>query len=152
MDNMDRLEKIQLHLLKDYYKETALIEMDLYTARKLRMDNKCQRYFNSTQIRNAFARWMSYAVYVNRFYTITELTKELVTNRQTIVTMLADTEAEGWIEVIRNKKSTKMRGTNELVFRFEEYCQWRKAITKSYIGTLYNKLNDFDNLVNLELK
>jgi hypothetical protein len=149
---MDRLDKIQLHLLKGYYKEICLIEMDLYKARKLRMDNKCQRYFNSTQIRNAFARWMTYAVYVNRYYTITELTRELVTNRQTIVTMIADTEAEGWVEVIRNKKGTKLKATNELVFRFEEYCQWRKAITKSYTGTLYNKLNDFNNLVNLELK
>ena len=61
---------IHNHLLLQYRQQLMKIEMDLYAARQTRMLNKTQRYFNSTPLRNAFARWMAFAFYQNEFYTI----------------------------------------------------------------------------------
>ena len=69
-------------------KYLAKIEMEIFKARQTRMLNRTQRYFNSTPLRNAFARWMVNAFYENQFYTITHLVKEMHTNRQTISNMI----------------------------------------------------------------
>ena len=70
-------DEIHQYLLINYKKKLMKIEMDLYAARQTRMLNNIQRYFNSTPLRNAFARWMAYAFYENEFYTITKLVIQL---------------------------------------------------------------------------
>ena len=88
------VEDIHAHLLMDYYMKIVETEMSIHQARQTRISHKVQRYFNSTQIRNAFSRWMTYGTYTNRFYTITELVNEMHSNRQTISTMINECEAE----------------------------------------------------------
>tara|TARA_B100000768_G_scaffold75646_1_gene72291 strand:+ start:235 stop:720 length:486 start_codon:yes stop_codon:yes gene_type:complete len=144
-------KQIHTHLLKQYFQKTVETEMALYIARQTRMDNKVQRYFNSSPLRNAFARWMTYAVYANRFYTITELVDEMLSNRQSISTMISECEAEGWLEVTRKANLVKCRASATLVEKMEDYCLWRKDNTRSIIGTAYNALYNFEDLVQMDL-
>lgn len=143
--------EIHQFLIDQYVKKTMEIEMATHRSRQTRMDNKVQRYFNSTPLRNAFARWMTYAVYANRWYTITELVDDMHSNRQSIATMINECEAEEWVQVIRTSNSVKCRATPELVEKSVEYCMWRKEITKSTIGTAFNALYNFEKLMQRDL-
>ena len=125
--------------------------MATHKARQTRMGNKVQRYFNSTPLRNAFARWMTYAVYANRWYTITELVDDMHSNRQSIATIINECEAEGWVQVKRTSNCVQCRATPELVDRTIEYCMWRKDITRSTIGTAFNALDNFEQLMQTNL-
>lgn len=146
--------EIHQFLLDEYVLKTIEIEMQTYKARQTRLQSKAQRYFNSTPLRNAFARWMTYSNYVKRCYTITELVDDMHSNRQSISTLVNECEAEGWIKVVRTSNSVKCRGTQTLVEAYLEYAMWRKDITKSVIGTAYNALYAFEDLMqtNLALK
>ena len=147
-------KEIHQFLLDEYIKKTLEIEMSTHKARQTRMDNKVQRYFNSSPLRNAFARWMVYAIYANRWYTITELVDDMHSNRQSIATIINECEAEEWVQVVRTSNSVKCRATVELTEKMVEYCMWRKEITKSTIGTAFNALYNFEQLMqtNLALK
>jgi len=145
--NTVSIDDIHHHLVMDYRMKILEIEMGVHQARQTRMLNKVQRYFNSTPIKNAFARWMTYAVYTNRFYTITELVNEMHSNRQTISTMINECEAEEYIIVKRVGSTVSCQATPLLVEKMEEYCLWRKELTKSTIGTAYNNLVQFEKLM-----
>tara|TARA_B100001057_G_C22774346_1_gene920996 strand:- start:583 stop:1140 length:558 start_codon:yes stop_codon:yes gene_type:complete len=144
-------KQIHQFLLDAYVFKTLEIEMQTYKARQTRLQSKAQRYFNSTPLRNAFARWMTYAVYANRWYTITELVDDMHTNRQSISTIINDCEAEKWIDVVRNKNSVRCQGTQLLVDNYLEYAMWRKELTKSTIGTAFNALDSFEFLMQTDL-
>ncbi len=60
-----------------------------------------QRYFNSTLLRNVFARICNYAYTVNQFYTISYVTKELRSTRQAISLIVDEYENEGWLNIHR---------------------------------------------------
>ena len=141
------VEDIHHHLNMDYRMKILEIEMSIHQARQTRGNNKVQRYFNSTPIKNAFARWMTYGVYTSRFYTISELVKEMHSNRQTISTMINECEAEGYIIVKRQGSTVSCQATPLLVEKMEDYCEWRKELTKSTIGTAYNNLVQFEKLM-----
>ena len=145
--NTNSVDDIHHHLLMDYRMKILEIEMGVHQARQTRMMNNVQRYFNSTPIRNAFSRWMTYGVYTSRFYTISELVKEMYSNRQTISTMINECEAEGYIVVKRQGSTVSWQATDLLVEKMEEYCEWRKKLTKSTIGTAYNNLVQFEKLM-----
>jgi len=141
------VDDIHAHLLHDYRMKIIEIEMKLHQARQTRMLSKVQRYFNSTPIRHAFSRWMTYATYTNRFYTISELVNEMHSNRQTISTMINECEAEGYIVVKRQGSTVSCQASDTLVEKMEDYCEWRKELTKSTIGTAYNRLVQFEKLM-----
>tara|TARA_R110002020_G_scaffold229538_1_gene440315 strand:+ start:377 stop:850 length:474 start_codon:yes stop_codon:yes gene_type:complete len=141
------IEDIHTHLLMDYRMKILEIEMNVHQARQTRGNNKVQRYFNSTPIRNAFARWMVYGVYTSKFYMISELVKEMHSNRQTISTMIQECEAEGYIIVKRQGATVSCQATPLLTEKMEDYCEWRKELTKSTIGTAYNNLVQFEKLM-----
>ena len=144
-------DEIYRHLLTEYNKRTMEVEMAMYKARQTRLDGKIQRYFNSTPLKNAFCRWMVYAVYDKRFYTISELVDDMKSNRQSISDMVKDCEAEGWIDVIRKGNSVKCRASEPLMVSTIEYCKWRKAVTKSIIGDAFKSLSSFEQLMQTEL-
>ena len=137
-------EDIYNHLLLEYRKCVMKIEMEIFKARQTRMLNKIQRYFNSTPLRNAFARWMVNAFYENQFYTISYLVKEMHTNRQTISQMISECEEEGYVTVVRNGKTVSCQATPLLVEKMNDYCKWRKDITELTVGKAYNDLVQFE--------
>ena len=126
------------------------IEMEIFKARQTRMLNKTQRYFNSTPLRNAFARWMVNALYENRFYTITHLVKEMHTNRQTISNMISECEKEGFIIVQRIGKTVACQASQTLLIKMNDYCEWRKNITELTVGKAYNDLVQFEKWMSKE--
>ena len=128
------------------------IEMEIFKARQTRMLNKIQRYFNSTPLRNAFARWMVNAYYENEFYTISYLVKEMHTNRQTISQMISECENEGYVTVTRQGKTVSCQATQTLVDNMNEYCKWRKDITELTVGKAYNDLIQFEKWMSKEFK
>ena len=137
-------DEIHNHLLLEYRRCVMKIEMEIFKARQTRMINKIQRYFNSTPLRNAFARWMVNAFYENRFYTISHLVKEMHTNRQTISNMISECEKEGYISVERVGKTVSCQATLLLVENMNDYCKWRKGITELTLGEAYNDLVQFE--------
>ena len=141
------VEDIHAHLLMDYYMKILETEMSIHQARQTRISHKVQRYFNSTQIRNAFSRWMTYGAYTNKFYTISQLVNEMHSNRQTISTMVNECEAEGYIVVKRKGSTVACQASDLLVEKMEDYCEWRKELTQSTIGTAYNNLVQFEKLM-----
>ena len=143
-------DEIYNHLLQEYRKCVMKIEMEIFKARQTRMINKIQRYFNSTPLRNAFARWMVNAFYQNQFYTITYLVREMHTNRQTISNMINECEKEGYIIVIREGKTVSCQASQSLVEKSNDYCKWRKEITELTVGKAYNDLVQFEKLMSEE--
>ena len=143
---------IHNHLLQEYRKCVMKIEMEIFKARQTRMLNKIQRYFNSTPLRNAFARWMVNAFYENQFYTITNLVKEMHTNRQTISSMINECEKEGFIIVERKGKTVSCQASQTLLEKMNDYCEWRKEITELTVGKAYNNLVQFEKWMSKEFK
>ena len=141
---------IHNHLLLEYRKCVMQIEMEIFKTRQIRMVNKVQRYFNSTPIRNAFARWMVNAHYENTFYTISYLVNEMHTNRQTISHMVSECEQEGYIIVERKGKTVSCQATQTLIDTMNEYCKWRKEITQLTVGKAYNDLVQFEKWMSKE--
>ena len=106
MNNISKSFKVVLNELElEYRKSLIKVDMEIFQARQTRMNSKIQRYFNSTPLRNSFARWMVNAFYENQFYTITHLVNEMHANRQTISNMINECEIEGFILVERRGKT-----------------------------------------------
>ena len=145
-------DEIYNHLLLEYRRCVMKIEMEIFKARQTRMLNKIQRYFNSTPLRNAFARWMVNAFDENQMYTITHLVKEMSTNRQTISQMISECEVEGCITVLREGKTVSCQATSLLVENMNDYCTWRKDITQLTLGKAYNDLVQFEKWMSKEFK
>ena len=151
MDNVkNSSEEIHKHLILSFNKSLMKIEMNLYAARQTRMLNKVQRYFNSTPLRNGFARWMAYAFYENEFYTISRLVNEMHTNRQSISKMVSECEIENYIIVKRKGKTVACQASPLLIDKVNDYCNFRKELTKETIGRSYYNLTRFETWMNQE--
>ena len=144
-------DEIYAHLLREYNKRTMEIEMEMFKAKSTRRNDKIQRYFNATPLKNGFVRWMVYAVYANKFYTISQLVKDMDSNRQSISEIIKDCEAEGWIEVFRLGNSVKCRASAVLMESIEAYCLWRRNLTNSTIGDAHKALKSFEKLMQTNL-
>ena len=139
--------EIYKHLTLEYRKSLMKVEMEVFKARQTRMTDKVQRYFNSTPIRNAFARWMVYAHYENQLYTISQLVREMCTNRQTVSLMINECESENYIYVQRKGKTVACQASKLLVQKMDNYSNWRKELIKRTIDHSYNELNDFEKIM-----
>ena len=89
---------VQAALFKEYAKQLFMREMVVYNFRETRMNTKAQRYFNSTPSRNALARVLCLATYVNQPYTKTQIAEQLHVSRQTAHELVEECLAEGWAE------------------------------------------------------
>ena len=91
-------DAVETALFKEYAKQLFLREMTVYNHRQTRMNTKAQRYFNSTPSRNALARVLCLATYVNQPYTKTQIAEQLHVSRQTAHDLVEECLAEGWAE------------------------------------------------------
>ena len=148
MGNVKKAFEIVLNELElEYRKSLIKVDMEIFQARQTRMKSKIQRYFNSTPLRNAFARWMVYAYYENQFYTISQLVKEMSTNRQTVSLMINECEIENYIIVQRLGKTVACQASLMLVKAMDEYSEWRKILIEKTIYQPYIDLKHFENIV-----
>ena len=152
MSDLKKSSKNILNQLElEYRKSLIKVDMEIFQARQTRMKSKIQRYFNSTPIRNAFARWMVYAYYNKVFYTITQLVREMSTNRQTVSLMISECEVENYITVQRKGKTVGCRATLQLVKAMDEYSDWRKMLIEKTIYQPYINLKQFERFLKKSL-
>ena len=114
------MDKIEEGLFKAYATELCRHQVGIHKARQTRMDTDIQRYFNSTPVRNAFARLMSLATYDKTLYTKTNIADELLMSRQAVHVMVEECLDAGWIE---RPNDEGYRATERLVWGMENYVQ-----------------------------
>ena len=149
MGNIEKSFKIVLDELElEYRKSLIKVDIEVFQARQTRMKSKIQRYFNSTPLRNAFARWMVYAYYQNQFYTISQLVNEMSTNRQTVSLMVNECEVENYIIVQRKGKTVACQSSLMLIEAMNEYSEWRKNLIEKTIYRQYINLKQFEGIMN----
>lgn len=142
--------EISEHLQREYTLATLTTEMRMHKARQTRMDNDVQRYFNSTPLRNAFARWMTYGYLVNKPYNITTLCDEMVADRKTVSIMIKECTDAGWIQTIKSRGQLFCLASPILVDKVYDYILWRRRLTKDTIGKAFVALKTFEDLMSID--
>ena len=153
-------KQLQDYLDMEMSKVLCQLELNIYQGRQDRLTTKIQRYFNSTPLRNAFNRIITYSYIVNEFYTISCVADQLRTTRQSISNMVEECEAEGWIEVDRSPNRVGFKGTASCYVGFLNYLNHRKELAKDITKGRWNDLtrladmveNDFTLYANLSDK
>jgi len=143
-------QEIQEHLHREYVIATLTTEMRIHKARQTRMNNPIQRYFNSSPLRNAFARWMVYGYLVNKPYNITTLCDEMGADRKTVSTMIKECGAEGWIQTIKSNGQLFCLASPPLVSKMEDYVSWRRKLAKDTIGRAFSAMKAFEDLMSID--
>ncbi len=149
-DQPNTSQEISEHLQREYTLATLTTEMRMHKARQTRMDNDVQRYFNSSPLRNAFARWMTYGYLVNKPYNITTLCEEMCADRKTISIMVKECEAEGWVQTIKSNGQLFCLASPILVDKVYDYILWRRRLTKDTIGKAFVALKTFEDLMSID--
>ena len=149
-DQPNTSRQIQEHLYREYTLATLTTEMKIHKARQTRMDNPIQRYFNSTPLRNAFARWMVYGYLVNKPFNITTLCDEMGADRKTVSIMIKECEAEGWIQTIKSNGQLFCLASPPLVDKMEDYVSWRQKLAKDTIGKAFSAVMAFEDLMSID--
>jgi hypothetical protein len=139
--------KLKEIILKEMVKILADLEVKIYQARQDRMQTKIQRYFNSTPLRNVFARICVYAQCVNEFYTISHIADELRATRQAISLMVDECEQEGWIIVERTPNRVGIQASQSLFDASVNYVEARKILAKDVTKGKWNDLTRMAELV-----
>ena len=150
MSRNNSVNEIADHLQREYTLATLTTEMRMHKARAIRMDSDVQRYFNSTPLRNAFARWMVYGYLVNKPYNITTLVDEMVADRKTISTMIKECEDAGWIQTIKSNGQLFCLASPVLVDKVYDYILWRRKLTKDTIRKAFIALKTFEDLMRID--
>ncbi len=101
-------------LMKKYALQLCRYEMAKYEGRQTRLNSKMQRYFNSTPVKNAFARLMYIAANVKSLYTKTAIATELHVTRQASSQMVNECLEAGWIEVDEGGRCPTYKATPAL--------------------------------------
>ena len=147
LDNKNIQEYIKNELTKIITKH----ELYIYQARQTRMDTRHQRYFNSTPLRNAFARVVVYATAVNEHYTIQTIASKLYSTRQSISKIVEECDAEGWLNVKRSPNSVEIQASKVMYDFFLEYVKARQILLNKTDRDRWNELILLQNLVESEV-
>ena len=115
-------------------------EIRIFQSRVDRVETRMQRYFNSTPLKNVFARVCNYAFTVNKFYTIAYVTRELRSTRQAISSIVDECESEGWLNIRRRPNRVEFQASKILYESWRDYIDARTAL----IGK-----DEFDKWMNL---
>ena len=111
------------------------------------MDTKIQRYFNSTPLRNVFARLMVACFYENQPKNISYLASKIIVTRQAISTLVKECEAEKYIIVTRQSGTVLCTASEKLVLAYEDYCSWKKTLLLQNKYFMINEIGNINNIV-----
>ena len=109
-------------LMKKYALQLCRYEMAKYEGRQTRLNGKMQQYFNSTPVKNAFARLMYIAANVKSLYTKTAIATELHITRQASHQMINECIQAGWIEIDEGGRCPTYKANPRLGRRCDEVC------------------------------
>ena len=141
------MNDIEVGLFAAYAKELFIRELSVYQYRQTRMNNKVQRYFNSTPTRNALARVLCLATYVNQPYTKTQIAEQLGVSRQAVHVLIEECIAEGWAELAKPESRKRYRASPTLIEAGEDYARFNfGTVTDSGVVDAYQALASFKKL------
>ena len=135
------MNDIEQKILSDYAVALAKWQIELYRGRNQRKDDAIQRYFNSTPVRNTFARMMFIAYQDDKsLYTKAEISRQLFITRQAASQMVEDCIAEGWIEATGNG----YKASQALAKKQMDYTMFHiDTLTKNPVPDLYMSLRHY---------
>ena len=140
-------KQLQDYLDMEMSKTLCELEIQVHQRRMDHLNTKISRYFNSTPIRNVFARYCVYSYIVNNYYSISYVAEELRATRQTISTMVEECQNEGWIEVQRSPNRVKFKGNTIMYTSFLAYLKFRRELAKNFTKGRWNDLVRLADLV-----
>ena len=109
--------------IKSFSLQICEHQISLHKVRCTRMNNRVQRYFNSSMRRNVFARLMCKGSYLDKWYSISDISEELFLTRQTAHRFVSDCLAEGWIIKKQNCRPSVFRAAPILTQHMENYAE-----------------------------
>lgn len=115
-------------IYKEMVRIISLHEIKVYQSRVDRVNSRMQRYFNSTPLKNVFARVCNYAFSVNEFYTIASVARELRSTRQAISTIVDECESEGWLNIRRSPNRVEFQASETLFKSWRDYIDARTSL------------------------
>ena len=118
------MDYIREALMDKYTLQLCFYEMSLYKGRQTRLNGPMQQYFNSTPVKNAFARLMNIAANVKSLYTKTAIAAQLNITRQAAHCMVKECLDGGWIEVDHDGRSPTYKATEALVEGVKLYAEF----------------------------
>ena len=145
--SMQNNKHIQQYIINELTKIICKHELYIYQLRHSKMKTRMQRYFNSTPLRNAFARVVVYAYAVNKHYSIQKVASKLYTTRQSISKIVEEAEAEGWLHVKRSSNSVEIQASEEMYAVFQDYVEIRKQLLPKQERDHWNELLLLQSLV-----
>ena len=115
---------------EDYMARLCEAEIEIYKSRLLRMDTPTQIYFNSSPLKNVFARVMTISRLTGKARSITQLASILLVSRQAISTIVQECLDKHWIKLveIRGREKTYY-GTSLLVAETNKYVKFVYGLT-----------------------
>ena len=132
---------------QEYIVRLAETELEIYQARLVRMDTPTQKYFNSSPLKNVFARAMVIARLQNKPRTITQLASQLLVSRQAISSMIQEClELKTIVLVeVRGREKTYY-GTSFLINEFNKYVNFIYNLADKDLYKAYGMVKDLDDL------
>lgn len=118
------MDYIRQALMDKYTLQLCYYEMAMYHGRQTRLNGAMQKYFNSTQTKNAFARLMYIAANVKSLYTKTAISHVLYITRQAAHVMVEECLDAGWIEVDQDGRSPTYKASETLIDGVKMYADF----------------------------
>ena len=128
---------------EDYKKRLCEVEIEIYKSRILRMDTEAQQYFNSSPLKNVFARVMTISRLTGKARSITQLASILLVSRQAISTIVSECLDKQWIKLveIRGREKTYY-GTSLLVTATNKYVDYVYHLNDKNLNAAHNLVKE----------
>lgn len=141
-------QDIHRNLLREYARELCVHQLSVHQARQTRMDTKIQRYFNSSQGRNAFARLMCLATFDGKAYTRADVARELHMTRAAATKMVDECLAENWI--LENEHRA-VRAAPILMAALDDYVDRHLEVMLTELTEKYQNVTNFRKIMHTQL-
>lgn len=139
---------VHKNLLLEYARELCVHQLSVHQARQTRMDTKIQRYFNSSQGRNAFARLMCLATFDGATQTRSAIARELHMTRAAATKMVDECLAENWI--LENDKRA-VRAAPVLMAALDDYVDRHLEVMLTDLTEKYQNVINFRKIMHTQL-
>ena len=136
---------VEQQMLAEYAIALSHWQVELYRGRNQRQSDAIQRYFNSTPVRNTFARMMFLANRDDKLhYTKSEIARQLHITRQAASVMVDDCLAEGWVEVVCEQPHQCFKASDILAYKMMDYVKFHlETLEKNPLTELYLSLRSW---------
>lgn len=139
---------VHRNLLREYARELCVHQLRVHQAKQTRTDTKLQRYFNSSQGRNAFARLMCLATFDGIDQTRADIARELHMTRAAVTKMVDECLAENWIE---ENEHRALRAAPTLMAALDDYVDRHLEVMLSELTVKYLNVTNFRKIMHSQL-